>query len=152
MLKSINDFYLGTIFVVLVFFLTFCVSTDISNNNNQYVANFETVDGIKVNTNIYMNGVEIGKVYSINLINGFAKVSMIINNSVKIPIDSTIAVETNDLFSLKVLLILPGFEEEYMKNNDIFMMAQSSVDALGLLNSYLDIKVQEKKRINNKDE
>ncbi len=152
MLKCINDFYLGTIFVVLVFFLTFCVSTDISNNNNQYVANFETVDGIKVNTNIYMNGVEIGKVYSINLINGFAKVSMIINNSIKIPIDSTIAVETNDLFSSKVLSILPGFEEEYMKNNDIFMMAQSSVDALGLLNSYLDIKVQEKKRINNKDE
>jgi len=152
MLKCINDFYLGTIFVVLVFFLTFCVSTDISNNNNQYVANFETVDGIKVNTNIYMNGVEIGKVYSINLINGFAKVSMTINNSIKIPIDSTIAVETNDLFSSKVLSILPGFEEEYMKNNDIFMMAQSSVDALGLLNSYLDIKVQEKKRINNKDE
>lgn len=146
MLKSINDFYLGIIFVTLVFILTICASNDISNNsNNKYVANFESVDGIKVNTNIYMNGVEIGKVYSISLIDGFAKVSIIIDNTIKIPVDSTITVETNDLFSVKVLSILPGFEEEYMKDNDMFMMAQSSIDALGLLNSYLDIKVKEKK-------
>ena len=152
MLKSINDFYLGSIFVALIFFLTVCASNDVSNNiNNQYVANFESVDGIKVNTNIYMNGVEIGKVYSINLIDGFAKVSMVIDNSIKIPIDSTVTIETNDLFSAKVLSILPGFEEKYMKNNDMFMMAQSSIDALSLLNSYLDIKIKEK-RINNKNE
>ena len=94
---------------------------------------------------IYMNGVEIGKVYSISLIDGFAKVSIIIDNTIKIPVDSTITVETNDLFSSKVLSILPGFEEEYMKYNDKFMMAQSSIDALGLLNGYLDIKVKEKK-------
>ena len=146
MLKSINDFYLGIIFVAFVFILTICASNDVSNNsNNQYVANFESVDGIKVNTNIYMNGVEIGKVYSISLIDGFAKVSIVIDNTIKIPVDSTITVETNDLFSAKVLSILPGFEEEYMKDNDTFMMAQSSIDALGLLNSYLDIKVKEKK-------
>ena len=146
MLKSINDFYLGIIFVAFVFVLTICASNDVSNNsNNQYVANFESVDGIKVNTNIYMNGVEIGKVYSISLIDGFAKVSIVIDNTIKIPVDSTITVETNDLFSAKVLSILPGFEEEYMKDNDTFMMAQSSIDALGLLNGYLDIKVKEKK-------
>lgn len=146
MLKSINDFYLGIIFVAFVFVLTICASNDVSNNiNNQYVANFESVDGIKVNTNIYMNGVEIGKVYSISLVDDFAKVSIAIDNTIKIPVDSTIIVETNDLFSAKVLSILPGFEEEYMKDNDTFMMAQSSIDALGLLNGYLDIKVKEKK-------
>ena len=146
MLKSINDFYLGIIFVAFVFILTICASNDVSNNsNNQYFANFESVDGIKVNTNIYMNGVEIGKVYSISLADDFAKVSIIIDNTIKIPVDSTITVETNDLFSAKVLSILPGFEEEYMKDNDTFMMAQSSIDALGLLNGYLDIKVKEKK-------
>jgi phospholipid/cholesterol/gamma-HCH transport system substrate-binding protein len=146
MLKSINDFYLGIIFVAFVFVLTICASNDVSNNsNNQYVANFESVDGIKVNTNIYMNGVEIGKVYSISLVDDFAKVSIVIDNTIKIPVDSTITVETNDLFSAKVLSILPGFEEEYMKDNDTFMMAQSSIDALGLLNGYLDIKVKEKK-------
>ncbi len=146
MLKSINDFYLGIIFVAFVFVLTICASNDVSNNsNNQYFANFESVDGIKVNTNIYMNGVEIGKVYSISLVDDFAKVSIVIDNTIKIPVDSTITVETNDLFSAKVLSILPGFEEEYMKDNDTFMMAQSSIDALGLLNGYLDIKVKEKK-------
>ncbi|MFL2659980.1 MAG: MlaD family protein [Alphaproteobacteria bacterium] len=146
MLKSINDFYLGIIFVAFVFVLTICASNDASNNsNNQYVANFESVDGIKVNTNIYMNGVEIGKVYSISLVDDFAKVSIVIDNTIKIPVDSTITVETNDLFSAKVLSILPGFEEEYMKDNDTFMMAQSSIDVLGLLNGYLDIKVKEKK-------
>ena len=94
MLKSINDFYLGIIFVAFVFVLTICASNDVSNNiNNQYVANFESVDGIKVNTNIYMNGVEIGKVYSISLVDDFAKVSIAIDNTIKIPVDSTIIVE-----------------------------------------------------------
>ena len=64
---------------------------------------------------------------------------------IKISVDSTITVETKDLFSSKVLSILTGFEEEYMKQNDKFMMGQSSSDALGLLNGYLDIKVKEKK-------
>ena len=47
-----------------------------------------------------MNGVEIGKVYSISLVDDFAKVSIVIDNTIKY-IDSTITVETNDLFSAK---------------------------------------------------
>ena len=153
MLKNINDFCLGIVLISILSVITAFATIDSSSSNyNKYIASFETVDGINKNTFVYMNGVEIGKVYSIDLVDGFANISMEINNSIKIPTDSTIVIETNDLFSSKSLSILPGFEEQYMKNKDSFITAQSSVDVLGLLNSYLDLKVQEKKRINNKNE
>ena len=146
MLKQLNDIWLGFVAIVVIAGLSYFSINDFSNTaQNKYYGQFETINGVNNNTSVYMNGIKIGKVSNIGLKDGFANVEIAVKTSVKIPTDSTLLIATNDIFSPPVLSISPGFEEEYMTNNQAFYSVQNSVDFLGLLNEYLDGKIAEKK-------
>lgn len=114
-----------------------------SNNKNitaqnTYTANFRTVEGIKINAPVYIFGVQVGRVAHMQLTNGQAQVTLLINNDVEIPIDSSLEVQTAGLFAEKSMTILLGFEADMLQNNGIFSYTGNAVNVLGLLNQQLD--------------
>ncbi|MGB1361580.1 MAG: MlaD family protein [Alphaproteobacteria bacterium] len=145
MLKNINDSMLGFLAICAIAVVGYFATMDTpTHKHNKYNATFENIDGVNIGTNVYMHGVKIGNVETMKLVDGMAKVSISVLKSVKIPVDSTLMVETPDFFSNKTLAISPGFEEDYLKNNQGFASVQNSVNFLGLLNDYLDGKMAEK--------
>ena len=149
MLRKLNNLSLGFMAIIVIAGVSYFSINDFSaQGENKYYGQFESINGVNKSTSVYMNGVKIGNVSNIGLKDGFANVEIAVKASVKIPTDSTLLIATNDIFSPPVLSISPGFEEEYMTNNQAFYSVQNSVDFLGLLNEYLDGKIAEKKESN----
>ena len=110
-----------------------------------YYAQFRTVDGIKINAPVYIFGVQVGKVSHMQLINGQAQVTLSINQEVKIPIDSSLEVQTAGLFAEKSMTILLGFETNVLQNNGVFSYTSNAVNVLGLLNQQLNLNILKRK-------
>lgn len=97
------------------------LSSYTSKNMYHITANFKNIGDLKVRAPVTIGGVTVGRVMDIKLdpITFGAIVSMDISDQVKnIPIDSTANIFTAGLIGANYISITPGFEENYLKNND----------------------------------
>lgn len=101
----------------------------------EVVANFESISGINVGTDVRLSGIKIGTVTSEELDpkNYRAVVRMSIDQSVPIPDDSSIKVTSESLLGASYLAVMPGGSETMMKQGAVFDVTQGSVDLLTLL-------------------
>ena len=92
-------------------------------------AEFENVGGLKVNSEILMNNVIVGKVSDIKHKNeGYiAIVSMLIDHSHQLPVDTEASVLTSGLLSEHYIGLDPGAEEEYLKSGDLIKLTQPAL-------------------------
>jgi phospholipid/cholesterol/gamma-HCH transport system substrate-binding protein len=101
--------------VVLTYF-TFRVSRmgGIGGRGYQLTVDFETAAGLEPKANVKMAGVPIGKVEEIRLAGNHARLTLRIQEDVRIPVDSVASIQTQGLLGEKYVEILPGKETEQM--------------------------------------
>lgn len=119
----------------LMFFMEQNTGVSIQKGRYNLVAKFEQIDGITSGTPVRIGGVKVGVVTSQTLDpqTYFAVVKMSIDDSVKIPDDSTAKVSSEGLVGGKYLAIVPGADDAMLANNGEIKYTQSSISIENLI-------------------
>lgn len=113
----------------------------VSSTQNQYVINmnFNNAEGLENGTIVKISGVKVGVVHSKNLDPKTyqANVSVIIDNNIKIPDDSSAKIESSSLLGDKFLAIYIGGSDQNLKNGDQLIYTQSSISLENLISKMM---------------
>ena len=92
-------------------------------------ADFTNITGIAVGSDVRIGGIKIGSVESLDLNPKTyqAEAVMRVRETVKLPKDSSAAIQSSGLLGDKFVAIEPGAEEASMKEGDAIELTQSSV-------------------------
>lgn len=133
-------------FVVLVIAVSFFIftynTTNIKKlNNSSYLlkARFTQVEGIVVGSDVMMSGIKVGTVTSLKIDKDtyYAVMVFSIDDSLKIPVDSSVKIATNGLLGGKYVSLTAGSSEEMLAPNAEVQYTQASLNLEGLLSKLL---------------
>jgi phospholipid/cholesterol/gamma-HCH transport system substrate-binding protein len=106
--------------------------------NYMLEAEFDNVSGLKVGAGIEIAGVNIGKVSGISLgEDGLARVTMLINQKIKITQDAIASIRTQGLIGDKYIKIIQGADEEFLAGGGTIFDTESSIDFEELVSKYI---------------
>lgn len=98
---------------------------------------FGRVDGLASGDEVFMSGVRIGTVAGQRLDAGYrALLTLKLQDGVRVPRDSSAAVQTDGLFGAKFVVIQPGASEDLLKSGDRITLTQDAQvveELLGLI-------------------
>jgi phospholipid/cholesterol/gamma-HCH transport system substrate-binding protein len=99
-------------------------------------ARFQRIDGINVGSDVRISGVKVGVVRAVALDNEtyLARVTMAVNDSVRVPDDSTARIASDGLLGGAYVAIEPGSMDPIPAGGEI-LNTQGSVDLLTLFSS-----------------
>ena len=142
MRSNIFETFIGAIVIILaVSFLFYSFSITDNNAEGTYNINatFNRIDGIQIGSDVRLSGIKIGSVSksSLNQTTYEAQLALIIDNSIKIPDDSSAKITMDGLLGSNYISIEPGGSEIYLSNNDYLLYTQGSVDLIGLVGEAL---------------
>lgn len=130
----------AVIIIALTFFVFAYKIGGSTKINNGYIINasFQNVGGITNGSDVMLAGVKIGSVTNITLDKEtfFALLTITINNDIKLPKDSSLAIVSSGLLGGKYISVTPGQAEETFNSGDKISYTRSSVnleDILGKL-------------------
>ena len=150
MKHNLFEVIVGT-FVLLcaVFFLAFSFQkADLSTSNSyQITAEFDNIGDIGNGDDVKISGVKVGTIDNQNLTpnNYRAKLTLNIDDGIKLPTDSSAKIVSAGLLGRKFIAIEPGSDEEILKNNDAIIFTQSSVNFEELLGKFIFGSTEKKK-------
>jgi phospholipid/cholesterol/gamma-HCH transport system substrate-binding protein len=100
-------------------------------------AEFDNVAGVKKGASVQIAGVTIGDVSGLELgPNDAAILSLRINNSVKIPVDSIASVKSQGIIGDKYIQLSIGGDETLLKSGETIQETESSVDIESLISKF----------------
>ncbi len=108
-------------------------------NGNTYVikAEFDNVAGIKKGAAVQVAGVVVGNVVGIELgEDDIALLSLKINNTLKLPVDSIASVKSQGIIGDKYIQLSVGGDEQLFKPGDHLVDTESSVDIESLISKF----------------
>ena len=106
--------------------------------NYTVAAEFDNVSGLKVGAAIEIAGVNIGKVSDVKLVEqGLAKVTMLINQEIKITLDAIASIRTQGLIGDKYIKIIQGADEEVLSEGGEIFDTESAIDFEELVSKYI---------------
>ncbi|PKN43193.1 MAG: outer membrane lipid asymmetry maintenance protein MlaD [Deltaproteobacteria bacterium HGW-Deltaproteobacteria-18] len=119
--------------------MTLANTTFFAGDSYEVTAKFTAVNGLRAGSNVEISGVAVGKVSSISLDQTLyqAVITMNIDNSVGIPVDSTAAIKTSGLIGDKYVSIIPGADDVLLKNKEILMDTQAALDIEEMISKYV---------------
>lgn len=102
-------------------------------------AAFDSVEGVVEGSDVSIGGIKVGIVdkLAIDPKTYRANASIIIDNKIKLPSDSSVIVASSGLIGGKYLSISPGGSEDLLKEGSSFEYTQSSVNFETLLGKYI---------------
>ncbi len=128
---------LAVIIIALIFFGFAYKISDSSKIDAGYVlkAKFQNIEGIVKGSDVMIAGVKIGSVTSVKLdtTTFFALLTLNVDNDIKLPKDSSIAVVTSGILGNKYISVTPGQSEEILVAGDQIKYTQSSVNIESLI-------------------
>ncbi|MAI30020.1 MAG: MCE family protein [Pelagibacteraceae bacterium TMED124] len=139
LMSNFTKFFLGFFFIVFMFDLMLIDRKKTMNNMINLFATFNKIDGLNIGDNVMISGISVGFVNDIVLDNNYPKISMMVNENLKITRDSSVSIQTDGLFGSKFLVIEIGGEEEYLKSNDSFSYVEDSILLQDLLDNIIKI-------------
>ena len=104
-------------------------------------ADFPTVGGLKAGAAVEIAGVGIGRVQSIRLKDYQARVTMHIDDGVKLQDDAIVSIKTKGLIGEKFVQISPGGSEKTVPPGGRLSEVESPVDIEELISKYVFGKV-----------
>jgi len=142
MRSNIFETFIGAIVIILaVSFLFYSFSITDKNTEGTYNINatFSRIDGIQIGSDVRLSGIKIGSVSksSLNQTTYEAQLALIIDNSIKIPDDSSAKITMDGLLGSNYISIEPGGSEIYLSENDYLLYTQGSIDLIGLVGEAL---------------
>jgi phospholipid/cholesterol/gamma-HCH transport system substrate-binding protein len=87
-------------------------------------AYIEDASGIEKHTHVSMNGVVIGDVQAVTIEGKKVRLTLLINEGIQIPDDSSVIVAQESLLGAKVLNILVGDSQSYLAPTDVLMQSK----------------------------
>ena len=115
-------------------------------------AYFNKIDGVTNGAEVRLGGLKVGRVVSQSFAKDYQiKVEMALNKNYNLPVDSSAQIETDGLMGPKHIEIVPGGDEEILKDGDSFGYTQDVM----ILNELLEKVVaymREKKGVTDEEE
>lgn len=135
--------------VAIVFFVFAYNTTNIKKLDKSYPlkARFTQVDGIVVGSDVMMSGIKVGTVNNLKIDKDtyYAVMVFSVDDSLKLPSDSSVKIATNGLLGAKYVAITPGSSEEFLEPNAEIQFTQSSLNLESLLSKLLFSMSSDKK-------
>ncbi len=124
--------------VMVLTYMTFTVGGYRFGRETGYrlLALFDTVAGLDAKSGIKVAGVEVGKVETIALQDGQAKVTLRIKPEVKLRKGTQAAVRATGLLGEKYIELIPGKDEGYLKDGDVLIESEKVADLDRLINQF----------------
>ena len=130
-------FFIGLIFLFLIFFL-FSIYINLNfNDSTKFNALFKYAEGIEIGSSVKIAGIKIGEVTSIELNDGSVYLSGLIDSAHPIPSDSILQIQSDGIFGNKYLLIEPGFDFPFENNKEILFTNTSDSYSIDMFLRYL---------------
>ena len=103
------------------------------------IAKFDNIDGINSGSDVKISGVKVGTVEEqiLDEKDFRAVLKINLNNSLKLPSDSSVKISSEGLLGSKYLSISPGGDEENLKDGEEIQFTQSSVSFEDLLGKFI---------------
>ena len=101
---------------------------DFSSNTYEVSAIFDRIDGVLPGLEVRLAGIKIGKVKKVILEPNYqARVFFSITNDIKLPLDSSVTIETEGLLGGKYVEIVPGGDDVDIKPAGVIVHTQGSL-------------------------
>lgn len=102
-------------------------------------ADFTNIAGINVGSDVRIGGIKVGVVESLKLDpqTYSAMADLRVQDSIRLPKDSSAAIQSTGLIGDKFVAIEPGGDEEYMKQGDRIDFTQSSVSIEEMIGKFV---------------
>jgi phospholipid/cholesterol/gamma-HCH transport system substrate-binding protein len=114
-------------------------------------AYMDDASGLLANTNVRMAGVTVGKVRSINLVKGKARLVLEISSDIQLYEDARIEKKLDSMLGSSSVAIFPGVREDLPMGAGGVIMKSSSADALSLIANEATGLVQDLRKFLNED-
>ncbi len=115
-------------------------------------AQFGKVDGVTNGAEVRLGGLKVGRVVRQSFTKGYQiLVELSLNKDYALPIDSSIQIETDGLMGPKHLEIVPGADDEILKEGETFGYTQDVMILNDLLEKVLGY-MKEKKGVTDEEE
>ena len=134
----------GVIFFIALIFIIYTITT--SNFRKSYfespffvVASFQSVEGIKVGSDVLLAGVKVGNVSKIQLDKDLfqAVITLSLYDDYQLPEDTEAIINSDGLLGGKYVLLNVGGSDTILTNGDELLYTQSSVGIFNLLNRFI---------------
>ena len=150
MRRNIIETILGA--VVLVVAISFVVysykQADIGAGSGGYQisANFSGIGGLKPGDDVQISGVKIGTVsnVSLNPETFLARVDMMVDDGVKLPVDTAALISSESLLGGRYLALEPGADEELLAPGGVIEFTQAPQNLEQLLGQFIFSATQDK--------
>lgn len=131
---------LAVVLVGLAFLLFAWARTGGGDGGMRVTALFPSANGISVGTDVRVAGLKVGRVAAQRLDpQGFqAEVTLALDEGLRIPADSSAAIQTESLLGGSHVALLPGGAAEPMKNGDVILETQGAVDMMSLIGGVIN--------------
>jgi phospholipid/cholesterol/gamma-HCH transport system substrate-binding protein len=142
MKRNIIETFIGAVVLfIAAFFLIFSYQTANVGAVSGYTvrADFSGIGGLKVGDDVQISGVKIGSVSDVKLDSQtyLASVSMSIDPSVKLPIDTAALISSESLLGGRYLQLEPGADEEVIENGGKIQYTQAPQNLEQLLGQFI---------------
>lgn len=143
-----NKNYFETIvgFIVLLVALAFSYKAYLGSGSGEAEidgyslnVNFDRVDGLNVGADVKVSGLKVGKVVEaeIDPKTYQAKIKLSVEDSVKLPDDSSAEIISAGLLGDKYVALVPGGSETYLKDDDKIKFSQPSISIEALIGKFM---------------
>ena len=104
------------------------------DDSYKLTATFDDVTGLLMNDNVKVAGVKVGKVTSIKVVKGRARVTFRVKHQLKLPSDTAAAIRWRNLLGQRYLYLYPGDSSVALAHGGVIKKTTSVVDLGELFN------------------
>jgi len=156
MKKNIIETLMGALvlLVAALFINTAINSSGVSKKAGYDItAQFDRIDGISIGSDVRIGGIKIGTVSDQKLDNNTyrASLSLSIDESIKLPTDTSAEIASESLLGGKYVSLIPGAMDDYMKAGDEIEYTQSSINIEQLIGKFAFGGAEDKEKGKAKD-
>lgn len=130
------------ILIIATWFLFYAFKTNRMNSTEDgymVTARFQNAEGIYNGSDIMLAGIKVGEVENMVLDREsfYAVMALRIYNSFQLPIDSEASIVSSGFLGSKFISVIPGIEEEDLKDGDSVYRTHSSVNLESLIGKFM---------------
>ena len=128
-----SDFAVGVFAIVVVLIAAF-MSVKISDfsfgskKGYRLFVNFKNIAGLDIKTKIRVAGVDVGTIEKIELVGGYAKITLRMYPDIALYNDTSAIIRASGLLGDKYLALEPGNKEPFLKNGDQIKIVKEMVN------------------------
>ena len=137
--RNVTEILIGAVVVItaigFIYFVSVNTSIVSTDENYNLAAEFRSVEGISIGTDVRLAGVKIGTVTDIKLDPDTYRVNAIfsVKNAIQIPDDSQAVISSEGLLGGNFIELVPGGSFDYLAPESIILDTQGAVSLITLL-------------------